>query len=87
MSSDTTQEIVQDLVREMAEEDERDERRSMGGGGSPIYALGMIGAGVYYWRRADPDLASRATAIGKALVWPAFVVYDLLRHVEGDPSD
>jgi len=50
-------------------------------GGSPVYALGMIGALVYYWRRAD-DPSERARAVGKALVWPAFVVHDLLRHLE-----
>jgi hypothetical protein len=57
-------------------------RPPMNGGASPVYALGMIGALVYYWRRADgsPD---RARAVGKALVWPAFVVHDLLRHLEG----
>jgi hypothetical protein len=52
------------------------------GGGSPIYALGMIGALVFYWRRAD-DPSGHARAVGRALVWPAFVVHDLLRHLEG----
>jgi hypothetical protein len=52
------------------------------GGASPVYALGMVGALVYYWRRAD-DPADRARAVGKALVWPAFVVHGLLRHLEG----
>lgn len=52
------------------------------GGGSPVYALGMIGALVFYWRRAG-EPAERARAVGKALVWPAFVVHDLLRHLEG----
>jgi hypothetical protein len=52
-----------------------------GGGGSPVYALGMVGALVYYWRRVDngPD---RLRAVGKALVWPAFVVHDVLVHLE-----
>jgi len=47
-----------------------------------VYALGMIGALVFYWRRAG-EPAERARAVGKALVWPAFVVHDLLRHLEG----
>jgi hypothetical protein len=47
-----------------------------------VYALGLVGALVYYWRRAD-DPSERALAVGKALVWPAFVVHDLLRHLEG----
>ena len=57
-------------------------RRGPQGGASPVYALGLVGALVYYWRRAD-DPADRARAVGKALVWPAFVVHDLLRHLEG----
>jgi hypothetical protein len=53
----------------------------MGGGGSPVYALGMIGALVFYWRKSDatPD---RVRAVGKALVWPAFVVHDVLAHLD-----
>jgi hypothetical protein len=41
----------------------------------------MIGALVFYWHRADHP-SERARAVGKALVWPAFVVHDLLRHLE-----
>lgn len=59
---------------------------SGGGGASPVYGLGMIGALVFYWTRADDDGAAKAKAVGKALVWPAFVVHDLLRHIEGNPS-
>jgi hypothetical protein len=47
--------------------------------GSAVYFLGFIGAAVYY--------ISIATGFGmgvvgflKALVWPAFLVYELLRH-------
>jgi hypothetical protein len=52
-----------------------------GGGGSPVYGLGMIGALVYYWRRADSG-GGRARAVGKALAWPAFVVHDVLAHLD-----
>ena len=56
-------------------------RPQLGGGASPVYALGMLGALVYYWRRADssPD---HVRAVGKALTWPAFLVHDLLEHLE-----
>jgi hypothetical protein len=63
--------------------DERD-RKAWGGGraggGNAVYALGLIGALVFYIQRAD-GFWSVVLAILKALVWPAFVVYDLLRHL------
>ena len=52
------------------------------GGGGPVYGLGAIGALAYYWRRADSNVG-RAQALGKAVVWPVFVVHDLLRHLDG----
>ena len=49
-------------------------------GGSGIYGLGFIGALVYY--------ISTATSFGlgaldflRALLWPAFLVYELLKYV------
>lgn len=53
-----------------------------GGGGSPVYGLGMIGALVYFWKRAEGG-KGKAAAVGKAVAWPAFLVHDLLRHLEG----
>lgn len=57
------------------------------GGGSPVYGLGLIGAAVYYWRRADSP-ADRGLALLKALVWPAYLVYEafaaLHRAAEGN---
>ncbi len=57
---------------------------SGGSGGGKVYALGVIGAGVYYWQHADADPKSRAKALGKALVWPAFVVYGVLEHLSAE---
>jgi hypothetical protein len=57
--------------------------QSGGSGGGGVYGLGLIGAAVYYWRHADDGAASKAKAVGKALVWPAFVVYDVLEHMSG----
>ena len=50
------------------------------GGGDTVYALGMIGACVYYIGKAK---TFREGVIGflKALVWPAFVVYELLKFL------
>jgi hypothetical protein len=53
------------------------------GGGSPdtVYGLGLIGAWVYYIGRAEtwPD---RALGFAKGLVWPAFMVYAVLKFLE-----
>ena len=54
---------------------------SSGGGGSPGYGIGMIGAWVYYFKRATTT-QERVQAFFKGLVWPAFLVYDLLVFLE-----
>ena len=47
-----------------------------GGSSGAVYGLGLIGACVYYIGRANTP---REKALGflKALVWPAFMVYEL----------
>lgn len=45
------------------------------GNGGAVYGLGLVGAAVYFWRRADSP-ATRGLAVCKALVWPAFLVYE-----------
>lgn len=50
------------------------------GGGSMAYCLGIFGAVVYYIQQADGVLAV-FVGIFKALFWPAFLVYELLRFV------
>lgn len=52
------------------------------GGGNAVYWLGLIGALVYYIRSAD-GFWLVVLGILKALVWPAFVVYDLLKFLAG----
>ena len=42
-----------------------------------IYGLGLIGAWVYYIGRAN-TAQERVQGFFKGLVWPAFLVYDLL---------
>jgi len=51
-------------------------------GGGAVYGLGLIGALVYYWQHAE-GFWSHIWAILEAIVWPAFVVYDLLKHLSG----
>lgn len=48
------------------------------GGGDAVYALGLIGAAVRYWQQAD-GLGEHVVGLLKALVWPAFLVYDALK--------
>jgi len=50
------------------------------GGGNAVYVLGVIGALVYYVQAAD-GFWPGVLGVLKALVWPAFVVYDLLKFL------
>jgi hypothetical protein len=56
-------------------------KQSGGGGGSPVYGLGFIGALVWYWPRAK-DPKERALAVLKAMVWPAFLVHGALESLD-----
>lgn len=47
------------------------------GGGNAVYLLGLIGAWIYYIGSVD-GLWNIVLAVLKGLVWPAFLVYDLL---------
>jgi hypothetical protein len=48
------------------------------GGGGAIYGLGMIGAAVWFWQQAD-GAGEHAVGMLKALVWPAFLVYEAFK--------
>jgi len=52
------------------------------GGGNAVYGLGLIGALVYYIQHAH-GFWGVVLAILKSLVWPAFVIFDLLKHLTG----
>ena len=54
--------------------------RNAAGGGNAVYGLGLIGALVYYIQHAD-GFWQIVLAILKALVWPAFLVYDALKVI------
>lgn len=54
-----------------------------GGGVDAVYGIGLIGAWVYYFKRAATT-QDRIRAFFKGLVWPAFLVYDLLKFLERD---
>jgi hypothetical protein len=48
--------------------------------GNPVYFFGMIGALVYYLQHAH-HFWPVVLAVFKGLVWPAFVVHDLLKFL------
>lgn len=57
------------------------EVKYMGGSGSPVYGLGMIGAWVFYIGRAN-NFQEGVQGFLKGLVWPAFLVYQLFEYLE-----
>jgi len=54
----------------------KNKNKSMGGGPGGAYFLGMMGAAVYYLHISYGFWPS-ITALLKALVWPAFLIYHL----------
>ncbi|MDD4775203.1 MAG: hypothetical protein PHG75_01730 [Syntrophomonas sp.] len=51
------------------------------GASEGIYGLGFIGALVYYILQANTWLGWLVGFL-KALVWPAFLVYDLMKYLQ-----
>lgn len=62
-----------------------DKGRQVAPSGDAVYGLGMIGAWVYFWQRADTN-GDRALGVLKGLVWPAFLVYEAFSAVAGRPD-
>jgi hypothetical protein len=55
---------------------------SSASGGSVVYALGLIGALVWFWQQAN-GLGGHVIGILKGFVWPAFLVYDAFKALRG----
>jgi hypothetical protein len=51
-----------------------------GGGAGFAYFLGLIGAMIYYIQAAD-GFWQGVLGVLKAFVWPAFLVYELLKSL------
>ena len=51
-------------------------------GGGAVYGLGMIGAAVYFFQSAESGW-DYVLAVPKAIVWPALLVYKLLKSFYG----
>lgn len=54
--------------------------KSTMGGASAVYGLGLIGAAVYYIGTAGTFWLG-VIGLLKAFVWPAFLVYNLLKFL------
>ncbi|MEQ9405130.1 MAG: hypothetical protein RIM99_16180 [Cyclobacteriaceae bacterium] len=48
--------------------------------GSAIYGLGFIGAAIYFVSTSS-GFGMGVLGVLKALVWPAFLVYELMAHL------
>jgi hypothetical protein len=64
----------------------RERRSAMGKGsasatasGGAIYGLGIFGALFYYWQQADTFWEYVWAIFPKAILWPAFMVYEGFR--------
>jgi hypothetical protein len=49
-----------------------------GANSGAVYGFGLVGALVWYWRRSE-GFGGHVVGVLKALVWPAFLVYDVLK--------
>ncbi|HBT86028.1 MAG: hypothetical protein PHO13_02160 [Fermentimonas sp.] len=54
--------------------------RSSGSAGDAVYGLGFIGAAIYYISTATGFWVG-VLGFLKALVWPAFLVYEALKYL------
>lgn len=52
-----------------------------GSGGGAVYGLGLVGALIYYIQTAS-NFWDGVIGVLQAIVWPAFVVYELLQFLE-----
>lgn len=53
------------------------------GGGDAVYGIGLFGAWAYYLGQAK-TLQEGVVGFLKGLVWPAMVVFEVLRFLEGE---
>jgi len=60
--------------------DQKMQVKLQGGSSDTVYALGIIGAWVYYFRRVT-TFREGVLAFFKGMFWPAFLVYELLEFL------
>jgi hypothetical protein len=61
-------------------DDQKMKVKFQGGSSDTVYGLGLIGAWVYYIGRAT-NFQEGLVGILKGLVWPAILVYELLKFL------
>lgn len=59
----------------------KNKKKSYTSTGNGIYGLAFIGALVYYIQQA-PDFWMGVVGFLKALVWPAFLIYELMKFLK-----
>jgi hypothetical protein len=64
----------------MTEKNGKSRAGGRAGAGGAVYGLGLIGALVFYIQHAH-GFWGVVLGILKAIVWPAFLVYDALKHL------
>lgn len=67
----------------MTTKEEKQAMNVRASGSDTFYGLGLIGAWIYYFRRATTT-EEYVKAFLKGLVWPVFLVNDLLVFLEKD---
>lgn len=63
------------------EQEDRKPRRLHRSGSDAVYGFGLIGAWVYYVSHATTFWMG-ALGILKGIVWPAMLVYELMKYLE-----
>jgi len=57
-------------------------RTRKGSAGDAVYGLGLIGAVVWFWQQAN-GFGAHLVGVLKAVVWPAFLIYDAFKALHG----
>jgi hypothetical protein len=66
-----------------AKEDPKVDVKVRGSSLGGVYGLGMMGASVYYIKRAN-TFQQKCKGIFRAAIWPATLVYELLQYLQKD---
>lgn len=64
-----------------AAEQKSSKKKSYTSTGNGIYGLGIIGAAVYFIQHAETFWMG-VVGVLKALVWPAFLIYELMKYLK-----
>jgi hypothetical protein len=65
------------------QEDHKEQVKIQSGSSDAVYGLGLIGAWIYYIGRATTP-RERISGFFKGLVWPVFLVHDLLDFLNNE---